>query len=128
VIYLDSSVALAHVFGEGRSPPPSLWRETLTSSRLLEYEMWTQINARGLGSVLRVSVLDVLDRVLLVDLAPAVLTRVLEPFPIPIRTLDALHLATLEYVRDNEQTVELASYDQRLLAAARELNVPLFEA
>jgi predicted nucleic acid-binding protein len=126
MIYLDSSVALAHVFGEDRLPPVSLWHETLTSSRLLEYEMWTQVNTRGLGSLLRVAVLDVLDRVLLVDLTPAVLTRALEPFPVPVRTLDALHLATFEYIRDKGQIATLASYDQRLLAAARALGAPIF--
>jgi len=37
LIYLDSSVALAQLFGEGRSPPEALWQEPLVSSRLLEY-------------------------------------------------------------------------------------------
>ena len=52
MIYLDSSVALAYLFGEGRLPPASLWQEPLTSSRLLEYEVWNRINARRLGPVL----------------------------------------------------------------------------
>jgi len=40
LIYLDSSVALAHLLAENRQPPPSLWDETLFSSQLLEYEIW----------------------------------------------------------------------------------------
>src|SRR6202022_4670624 len=48
VIYLDTSVALAHLLAEDRSPPPSLWDETLVSSRLLEYEMWNRLHARRL--------------------------------------------------------------------------------
>lgn len=37
MIYLDTSVALAHLLAEDRQPPASLWDETLVSSRLLEY-------------------------------------------------------------------------------------------
>ena len=35
----------------------------------------------------------------LIESAPPVLARALEPFRIPVRTLDALHLATIEYLR-----------------------------
>jgi len=34
--YLDTSVALAHLLGEGRRPDDSLWERRLVSSRLLE--------------------------------------------------------------------------------------------
>jgi hypothetical protein len=36
-----------------------------------------------------------------------------------VRALDALHLAAIEFLRASGQTVELACYDERLLAAAR---------
>jgi hypothetical protein len=39
VIYLDTSVALAHLLAEDRELPPVLWTEPLISSRLLEYEI-----------------------------------------------------------------------------------------
>ena len=32
----------------------------------------------------------------------------------------------LEFLRERGQTVELASYDERMLAAARALRIPLF--
>jgi hypothetical protein len=41
--------------------------------------------------------------------------RALDPFPIPVRTLDALHLA-IEFLRVRQQQVELESYDGRLVA------------
>ena len=50
MIYLDTSVALAHLLAEDRRPPDSLWRQPLVASRLLEYELWVRINARGLGA------------------------------------------------------------------------------
>lgn len=49
MIYLDTSVALAQLLAEVRRPPVSIWRETLVASRLLEYELWTRVNARGLA-------------------------------------------------------------------------------
>jgi hypothetical protein len=36
-----------------------------------------------------------------------------------VRTLDALHLASMEFMRSAGQVVELASYDEHLVAAAR---------
>jgi len=49
-------------------------------------------------------------------------TRALQPFPIPLRTLDAIHLAALEFIGAQKQNVQLASYE-RLLAAARLLGI-----
>lgn len=49
MIYLDTSVALAQLLAEDRPPPEKLWQESLVSSRLLEYELWTRIHARRLA-------------------------------------------------------------------------------
>jgi predicted nucleic acid-binding protein len=126
VIYLDTSVVLAHLLAEDRLPPASMWQQPLIASRLLEYEMWTRLHARGLGHSHGQAARTLIGRLALVELAPPVLARVLEPFPIPLRTLDAIHLASLEFVRSRGQAVELASYDERMLAAARALRIPLF--
>jgi PIN domain len=125
VIYVDSSVALAHLLAEPRSPPPSLWNGPLVSSQLLEYEVWNRIHAYGLGRSRSEEVEGLLMRVGLIEMTPPVLARALEPFPIPIRTLDSLHLSTIEHVRRCGETVELASYDNRLLAAAQALGISL---
>jgi predicted nucleic acid-binding protein len=121
VIYLDTSVALAHILAEDRSPRGSLWDETLVSSRLLEFELWSRIHARKLGRTHAEAVRLLVERVALLDLAPTVLTRALEPFPAPVRTLDALHLASMEFLRQRGQVIELASYDARLITAARKM-------
>ncbi len=124
MIYLETSVALAHIFLEPRSPPREFWAEELVSSRLLEYEIWTRLHARGLtafrGGVARA----LIDEILLMELTPVVLRRALEPFPVRMRTLDALHLATIEYLRLDGDIVQIASYDQRMLANARALGIP----
>lgn len=119
MIYLDTSVALAHILVEDRVPPASLWSESLVSSRLIEYELWTRIHARRLGASHGDEIRALLGRVSLIEMAPQVLARALEPFPTAVRTLDALHLAAMEFLRASGQTVELACYDERLLAAAR---------
>lgn len=54
------------------------------------------------------------------------LVRALQPFPVPVRPLDALHLASLDFLRVNGQAVRLASYDERLNDVARRMDLPLY--
>jgi len=126
LIYLDTSVALAHILAEDRAPPSSLWQQSLVASRLLEYEIWTRLNARGLGRSQGEEARSLIGRVALIELAPPILARALDPYPTPVRTLDALHLAAIEFLRARGQTVDLATYDERLLAAARALGIAAF--
>ena len=91
MIYLDTSVALAALLAEDRTPPPRLWDESLIASRLLEYELWNRLHARDLGRSHTDAARALVDRVALIELAPPVLARALEPFPVAVRTLDALH-------------------------------------
>lgn len=125
MIYLDTSVALAHLLAEDRRPSDALWKEPLVTSRLLEYELWTRLNARGLGSSHGEAARRLLERLAVLELLPNVLARALEPFPVPVRTLDALHLASMEFLRARGQALMLASYDDRLLAGGRSLGIPL---
>jgi predicted nucleic acid-binding protein len=126
VIYLDSSVALAQLLTEDRAPPDRFWAEPLISSRLLEYEMWCRLHARKLDRSHGEQARALLARVALIEMASPVLARALEPFPVPLRTLDALHLASVEFLRARRQPIDLATYDERLAAGARALRVPLF--
>jgi hypothetical protein len=127
VIYIDSSVAIAHLAIEPRSPPPSLWAEPLVSSKLLEYEVWNRVHAYGLDRSHGSAAGALLSRIDLIELSEPVLARALRPFPVMVRTLDGLHLATLEYVGQRETPIQLASYDHRLLAAARALGISIAE-
>lgn len=128
MIYLDTSVALAQLLAEDRSPPDSLWEASLISSRLLEYEVWVRVHARSLGPSHADAVRQLLARIAWIELAPAVLARALEPFPVAVRTLDALHLASIEFIRAQGQQLSLASYDDRMLIAARRLRIPIAKA
>jgi len=61
-------------------------------------------------------------RCFLLDLDRAVLDRVRRPFPVePIRTLDAIHLATAELLDEPPQLVTIVTRDERVRANARAL-------
>ena len=44
-----------------------------------------------------------------------------------VRTLDALHLASIDFLRRQGQTVELATFDRRMADAARAMGVPVVD-
>ncbi len=127
MIYLDTSVALSHLLAEDRVPPERLWQEDLISSRLIEYETWTRIHARKLTRSHGDEARSLLNRIALVELSPPVLLRALEPFRNPVRTLDALHLASMDFLRRQGQRISVASYDGRLIDAARALRIPIYK-
>jgi len=66
-----------------------------------------------------------LARVDLVEMSEEALALALRPMPITLRTLDAMHVATADHLRSIGGTIELASYDARMLAAARALGIPI---
>ena len=94
-------------------------------SRLLEYEVWNRVHAYGLTGSHANEARVLLTGVQLVEMDRPTLARALEPFPVPVRTLDALHLATMEFLRRHGEPIALASYDARLLAAARTRDSPV---
>ncbi|MCH7490507.1 MAG: PIN domain-containing protein [Gemmatimonadetes bacterium] len=127
MIYLDTSVALAHLLAEDRCPPTHLWDETLVASRLLEYELWNRLHARSLARTHADPARMLLARVAFLDLTQSVLARALEPFPSQVRTLDALHLASAAFLRERGESVALATYDDRMAEAAEAMGLELFE-
>ena len=126
-LYLDTSVVLAHLLAEDRNPSSALWQQELYSSRLLEYELWNRIHAYGLSESHAESVRDALGHINLIELSPLVLERALQPFPSPVRTLDALHLSTLNYLKGLLPDVQLASYDSKICDLAKRWGIAHFE-
>ena len=119
MIYVDTSVALAELFAEDRRPAAEFWRGELVSSRLLEYELWTRVHGRRAAASHGEAVREILGAVAFVELAPTVLARAIEPFSVTVRTLDAMHLATALFLAERRQDVVVATYDERMRAAAR---------
>ena len=120
MIYLDSSVALAQLFREPRRPSESFWSQPLASSKLLEYEVWNRVHAYQLTGSHSSEARLLLARVVLIELDEPALARALEPFPIPM-----LHLATMHFIRDRGEVIEVASYDNRLADAALALGIAI---
>ncbi len=126
-VYLDTSVALAQLLAEDRTPPPQLWKERLISSKLLEYETWTRIHSRKLGRSHSDAVRLLLGRISTVEMISTILTRATEPFPGSVRTLDALHLATILFLQEGGQQLSLASYDENMTKVARALKIGIYK-
>lgn len=127
MIYVDTSVVLAALFAEDRRPPPKFWTEHLISSRLLEFETWTRIHARPHSA----EVVEVAGRLVgsadLVEMTPIVLARALEPFPSPVRTLDALHLATAAYLQAQGLRLRFATYDAKQAKVAQAMKLEILK-
>jgi predicted nucleic acid-binding protein len=126
VIYLDTSVALAHLLAEDRRPGEALWKRPLVSSRLLEYEAWNRINSRGLAASHGPLVEDLIERLGIVELDGETLARARDPFPVPLRTLDVIHLASAVYLQGRGFRVEVATYDARMRDGAVALRLELY--
>ena len=127
MIYLDTSVALSHLLAEDRQPRTELWEQPLVASRLLVYELLTRLNTRDLARTHGDAARMLLGRVALLDLTPPVLARALEPFPKPVRTLDALHLASAMFLRERGHDLTIATFDARMATAAMSMGLGLFD-
>lgn len=127
MIYIDTSVMLAHLLAEDRAPQAWLWSEVLVTSRLAQYETWVVLHARRLAASHGEDLRQLLGRLSFLELDAAVLERALEPFAAPVRTLDALHLASLAYLREQGHAPKLATYDHRMAAAASSLKIDVVQ-
>jgi hypothetical protein len=126
VIYVDSSVVLARLLAEEKAPSESFFNDELVASALLEYEVWNRLHASAIALPRSADARTLLERIDFYEMTPTILARALEPFPVSIRTLDAMHLATAIYLINIGNEVELASYDRRMLAAAAALGISAY--
>jgi predicted nucleic acid-binding protein len=128
IAYLDSSVLLRVVLGEpGRLREWGRVERGVTSA-LAEVECLRTLDRlvrRGAldaadAAERRAAVYGLLEAVELVELAAPVLARAAQPFPTPLGTLDALHLATALLWRERgERSLAFATHDAELGLAAR---------
>lgn len=125
--YIDSSVVLAAVLAEDRAPPDTFWQEEGITSRLLQYEVMNRLNAYKADAACFGSAQNIIADLTLVELSLHVLERALQPWPVPIRTLDALHLATALFLIQQGVPITLATYDRRMAAGARACGLQVFE-
>lgn len=128
IAYLDSSVVLRMVLGQ---PGPLAEWSAITrgvTSALLEVECLRTIDRLRAGGALgtedsaarREAVYRILDELEVVELSSAILRRAGQAMPVPLGTLDAIHLCTAELWREvTGQQPLIATHDQSLALAAR---------
>lgn len=126
MICADTSVVLARILSEDQAPPEAFWSESLVSSRLLEYETWDRLHAHDASNSHGVVARAVLAELSFLELSSPVLSRALDPFPAPIRTLDALNLTSADYLRRHGQDLKVASYDERFRKSAQQMGFALW--
>ena len=106
MIYLDTSVALAQLLAEDRRPPEALWDDTpwRRAACWSTYELWTPLHASGLSESHGEAVREFAGADRDAGARPGGAregTGGAFPGPGPLRTLDALHLASCVYLADH---------------------------
>lgn len=128
IAYLDASVVLRLVLGEPQALAvwPSV--EAGVASGLTEVECLRTLDRLMLAGALsaeelaerRTAVYRLLEAVEVVDVGRTILRRAAEPYPTPLGTLDAVHLATaLAWREARRAPLAMATHDRALATAAR---------
>jgi uncharacterized protein len=119
VVYLDSSALVKLVVAEPESTALMdrlrEWPGRMSSALALA-EVPRALHRAGFGAAVHRRAREVLGRIALVDVDRRVLAAAAALEPSPLRTLDAIHLATALTVR--EELAAVVTYDRRLQAAA----------
>jgi len=126
VIYIDTSAAMKLVRPEAQSAELSRWfSQRKATSVLIEVELMRATRRTAPERLARAS--DVLRGIGMVTLSPSVITRAAGYDDRDLRSLDAIHLATAEHVVSvaHEVLEAIVAYDERLLAAARAIGLPV---
>lgn len=127
-IYIDTSALLRIVLREPGAIEHLRGYDTLVSNELIAVESRRTIDRLRLQGALTLeeagdrltAVAEWLEAIDLVLLRPPILSRAGDPLPVPLGTLDALHLATALVWRDRVSPLAaLATHDSALGAAAR---------
>jgi predicted nucleic acid-binding protein len=128
IAYVDTSALLRIVLREPGALEDLRAYQALVSSELIAVESARTIDRLRIQGSLTTeqaaerirAVNEWLEAIDLVLLRPPVLSRASEPMPMPIGTLDAIHLATALIWRDRVGPLpEMATHDTALGAAAR---------
>jgi len=133
-VYVDSSALLRVVLGERGVIRQWSTIKRPVASELIRLECFRTIDRARIRFQLadrdvarhRTAVTEQLSGFDLVRIDASVLARAAEPFPTVVGSLDAIHLATIHFLREHGQRVALASYDVRLNKAARSLRIPIY--
>ena len=125
VAYLDASAAVKLLMTERESAALRRWlrrRPERASAALLRVELVRVVRRAGVRRLLP-EARKLLAGVHLIRLDDALLDRAAELDPTELRSLDSIHLAAAASLGDD--LAAIVSYDDRLLAAAASLGLPI---
>ncbi len=131
IAYIDASVVLRLVLGEPSQLADHKRFTGTVASMLTEVECLRTIDRLSITAGLpsseiaerRLALFRLLEEVELIDVTRSVLRRASEPFPTPLGTLDAIHLATAIGWRDRHDALAMATHDKALATAARAMGL-----
>lgn len=134
IAYVDSSVLLRFILDQPDKLSGLLEIERRMSSLVAELECLRAVeSARSRGQLdideyvdRRRIVYAQLRRMHLLPVLPSVLRRAGEPYPLLVKSLDAIHLASALILRDREaQDLVFATHDRRLGRLAAIMDLPV---
>ena len=137
IAYVDTSAFLRLILRESEPLERLRSVDGLVSSELLVVESLRTVDRLRLQDALsaeeaasrRAVVAEWLESVDLVLLETVILSRASEPLPLPLGTLDALHLATALVWRDRmQQPLVMATHDRNLALGARSFGMEVLGA
>jgi predicted nucleic acid-binding protein len=123
VVYLDASAALKLIFAETESAAlkASIEQANVISSALLRTEVLR--SARRADPSRVADAREVLRSITLLEIDDDILERAASLDPSPMRTLDAIHLATAVAIADELEA--LITYDRRMIEGAKLIGLPV---
>ena len=127
ITYLDASVILRRLLGQADQIELKEIEATVSSTLTRVECLRTIDRLRVLGAVTEDSHLEIreaafraFETCLLLEVGPVVLERAAMSFPVPIKTLDAVHLATALVLHEGSgEPVRIATHDRALARASR---------
>ncbi len=125
VAYIDTSAAVKLLTTERESAALRRWlrrRPERASAALLRVELMRVVRRAGYPRLIP-EARKLLAGIHLIRLDDALLDRAADLDPIELRSLDSIHLAAAASLGDDLSAV--VSYDERLLAAATSLGLPI---
>ena len=131
VAYLDSSVLLRHILLGEEPIRHALAFPRVVSSELIEIECRRVLHRCRLAgefddealALARERLDAVLSGIDLLELSAQIKQRAMDPFPVHVRTLDALHIATVLAVAADAGGTALFSHDRCMNVCARSLGI-----
>jgi predicted nucleic acid-binding protein len=136
IVYVDASALLRLLLSERGALARLRSADRLVSSELLAVESLRTIDRLRLQDALsmeeasshRETLGEWMESIDLARLQPRILSRASDPLPVPLGTLDAVHLATALVWRETEQDLVMATHDGGLALAARAFGIEVLGA